>query len=124
VLQPGGVIRLSSPDIERIARLYLDGPETLRRECMNQNRESGYEVHHPVDLLRNTFVEAGHQDGYLFDFASLSQEFLAAGFTDVSRYESGESDDPELRGLETRATDAGTLRELIVQGRKPATGPA
>jgi predicted SAM-dependent methyltransferase len=120
VLQPGGRIRLSSPDVERIARIYLDGPEDLRRRCMDDNREAGYEVHYPVDLLRNTFVEAGHQDGYLFDFASLSQEFLAAGFVDVARYESGGSDDPALRGLEQRASEAGALRELIVQGRKPA----
>jgi predicted SAM-dependent methyltransferase len=121
-LQPGGAIRLSSPDVERIARVYLEGPAELRRLCMEQNRKSGYEVHYPVDLLRNTFVEAGHQDGYLFDFASLAEEFREAGFVDVKRYESGESDDPELRGLEDRASTAGAVRELIVQGRKPATG--
>jgi predicted SAM-dependent methyltransferase len=122
VLRPGGKLRLSSPDVERIARVYLDGPDELRRKSMEDNREAGYEVHYPVDLLRNTFVEAGHQDGYLFDFASLSHEFEEAGFVNVARHESGESDDPELRGLERRATETGALRELIVQGEKPAGG--
>jgi predicted SAM-dependent methyltransferase len=122
VLRPGGKLRLSSPDVERIARIYLDGPEEIRRQCMDENRGAGYEVHYPVDLLRNTFVEAGHQDGYLFDFAALSREFEEAGFVNVARHESGESDDPELRGLERRATSSAALRELIVQGEKPPAG--
>src|SRR3954469_2048628 len=111
VLRPGGKLRLSSPDVERIARIYLDGPEDVRRECMDENRGAGYEVSYPVDLLRNTFVEAGHQDGYLFDFGALSREFEEAGFVNVARHESGESDDPELRGLERRATSFAAMRE-------------
>ena len=118
-LQPGGVIRLATPDVERIARLYLEGATEFNLRCMEHDRRTGYDVHYPVDLLRNVFTAAGHEVGYQFDYSILSAELEAVGFVDVKRCEAGESEDEELRGLELRASDIEAARELIVEATKP-----
>lgn len=117
-MSSGAVIRMATPDIWRIARIYLANDDLTTR-CMDQNRSTGYEVHHPVDLLRNTFTEAGHHLGYLYDLDSLSAELKAAGFTAISRRASGESPDPVLQELELRASDVEDARALIVEAIKP-----
>jgi predicted SAM-dependent methyltransferase len=91
VLAPGGRIRLSTPDVEHAVRLYLARDDETRRE-MEECRRRGYQAEHPVDLLRMTFQ----------DFEAVEAELRSAGFSAVRRYAPGESDDPELRNLESR----------------------
>ncbi|MCX5201114.1 methyltransferase domain-containing protein [Streptomyces sp. NBC_00237] len=100
-LAPGGRIRLATPDVEHAVRLYTARDETTVRQ-MARDRQAGYEMHHPVDLLRSMFQDCGHHEGYLWDFDTLTAELEAAGFTAVRRCAAGESDDPALRGLESR----------------------
>jgi predicted SAM-dependent methyltransferase len=97
-LAPGGTIRLTTPDSEATARMYLTDPGPL----MERHRRHGYDVAHPVDLLRIAFTTSGHHLGYPFDEAALRAELIAAGFVKIRRCRSAESDDPDLRGLEAR----------------------
>ncbi|MCL6733478.1 class I SAM-dependent methyltransferase [Streptomyces neyagawaensis] len=101
VLVPGGLIRLATPDVEHVARIYLARDEGTARE-MEKWRQKGYEIHHGVDLLRTTFQDCGHHAGYLWDFGVLRAELEAAGFKSVRRCAPGASDDPVLRDLEAR----------------------
>jgi predicted SAM-dependent methyltransferase len=117
-LRPGGAIRLATPDGERTARAYLDDP-VLTAAHLDRHRRAGYAVAHPIDLLRVTFAEAGHYLGYIYDFASLTAELEAAGFTDVSRREAGESSEAAFRGLENRAEPTEIATELVVEARRP-----
>ncbi|NBM16469.1 methyltransferase domain-containing protein [Streptomyces sp. GC420] len=114
VLVPGGRVRLATPDVEHIARIYLERGENARQE-MERCRTKGYEIHHPVDLLRTTFQDCGHHAGFLWDFEALRVELESAGFCDVRRCAPGQSDDPVLKDLETRSEWA-----LIVEAE--ATG--
>jgi predicted SAM-dependent methyltransferase len=117
-LRSGGAIRLATPDIERTARAYLEDPQ-LTSAHLDRHRRHGYPAEHPADLLRVSYVYHGHHQGYLFDWAALSAELEAAGFTDVRRYEAGQSDEPEFRGLENRQEPTEAATELIVEARKP-----
>jgi predicted SAM-dependent methyltransferase len=117
-LEPGGRIRLATPDVEGTARAYLHDPELAARHLERHSR-SGYEVHYPVDLLRVTFSECGHHVGFCYDFASLEAELLRAGFADVRRYGPGESDDPILQNLEARMEPTEAATSLIVEARRP-----
>ncbi|MFF8940663.1 class I SAM-dependent methyltransferase [Streptomyces paradoxus] len=101
VLAPGGRIRLSTPDVEHAVRLYLARDDETRRE-MQECRRRGYQAEHPVDLLRMTFQDCGHHAGFLWDFEAVEAELRSAGFSGVRRYAPGQSDDPELRNLESR----------------------
>jgi predicted SAM-dependent methyltransferase len=118
-LRPGGAIRLATPDLERTARAYLDDP-ALTAAHLERHRRHGYPAEHPADMLRVTYAYHGHHRGYIFDWAALSAELAAAGFADIRRYDAGQSDDPEFKGLETRAEPTEAATELIVEARKPA----
>ena len=116
-LRPGGVMRLATPDVERVARQYLENGE-LARAGMARNAERGRQLMHPVELLRVVFNESKHYLGYLYDYGALSHEMEAAGF-EVQRKEVGESDHPDLRGIDSRVHPAEAATILIVEGRKP-----
>jgi predicted SAM-dependent methyltransferase len=116
-LKPGGIFRLATPDVEAVARQYLENGE-LARAGMERNRERGKNFSHPVELIRETFVGAKHYLGFCYDFASISTEMGAVGFV-VERVPAGESDHPELTGLEVRMHPAEQATALIVEGRKP-----
>ena len=118
VLRSGGRIRLATPDVRRLADLYVGNPAEASWH-MDAIRNKGYEVHHRIDLLRVVFQEAGHHVGYLWDFEALAAELGDAGFTEVVRCESGESDTPELAGLERRDDRPSSPVMLVVEAVRP-----
>jgi predicted SAM-dependent methyltransferase len=117
-MPPGGRIRLVTPDVERCAEVYLERGERARAQ-LDAHRGAGTRAEHFVDILRGVFVEYDHRDGYAWDFESLSAELEAAGFRGVRRCELEQSDDPVLRGLESRGLpiDRGTM--LAVEAERP-----
>jgi predicted SAM-dependent methyltransferase len=117
-LRGGGGIRLATPDVERTARAYLEDPR-LTAAHLDRHRRHGFPAEHPVDMLRVTYAYHGHHQGYCFDWAALSAELTQAGFVDIRRCETGQSDDPEFRGLEQRQEPTEAATELIVEARKP-----
>lgn len=111
----GGVIRLATPDVESIARIYLDNPAE-RDELLRRNAASGQLGVHPVDVLRGVFLDWGHHLGYLYDFDALSRELAAAGFVDIQRVKPGSSSYPALTRLEGRTGESGRS-QLVVEAR-------
>jgi len=103
VLAPGGKIRLATPNLLKYLRLfqdpktpeidsYLDAklhwhgwPQTPNRENMILNME-----------MRSF----GHQ--FLYDPRTLSDRLSQVGFRMVTEFPPGESDDPQLRSVESR----------------------
>lgn len=116
-LRPGGRIRLATPDVERTARAYLDDP-ALTADHLARHRRHGYSAEHPVDMLRVTYAYHGHHQGYCYDWGALSNELAASGFTDIRRYEAGQSDDPSFGGLENRQERSEVATELILEACK------
>ncbi|WP_375499408.1 methyltransferase domain-containing protein [uncultured Jatrophihabitans sp.] len=117
-LAPGGVFRLATPDVEAVARQYLENGE-LARLGMERNRERGRDFVHPVELLRQVYVGAQHYLGFIYDYAALSTEMEQAGFV-VTRVRPGESAHAPLAGLEVRMHPAEEATALVVEGTKPA----
>lgn len=117
-LKPGGVFRLATPDVERVARQYLENGD-LARAGLERNRERGRDLTYPVELLGAVYMSEQHYLGFLWDYHSLSTELEAAGFT-AQRVEAGQSDHPDLKGLESRLHPAEQATALIVEARKPA----
>jgi predicted SAM-dependent methyltransferase len=107
-LRPGGRIRLVTPDLRRHVDLYLEGRAALTSSLAQAYRDLPWDltVEHPVDLVRIPIASFEHYLGYLYDFDALDAELTRAGFSGTARYEIGQSDDPELRGLDQR-TDEG-----------------
>ncbi len=116
-LKPGGIFRLATPDVEAVARQYLENGE-LAQLGMERNREKGRNFVHPVQLIQQVFVGAKHYLGFCYDYDSISKEMQSAGF-ETSRQPAGQSSHPDLNGLEVRLHPAEEATALIVEGRKP-----
>jgi len=101
ILSPGGVLRVLTPDMRRLAQLYLDDPEQLKTLW---KRFVG------VPLLLDTAGEvfnlgmrfAGHT--FLYDEESFKALAARCGF-DARRVEYRQSEVPELRGLDLRSPE-------------------
>jgi len=101
ILAPGGVLRVLTPDMRRLARLYLDDPEQLNTLW---KRFVG------VPLLLGTAGEvfnlgmrfAGHT--FLYDEETFRTLAARCGF-DARRVEYRQSEAPELCGLDLRSPE-------------------
>jgi hypothetical protein len=111
-LQPGGVIRLVTPDVRRHVELYLAGAASLDGSVGRAYRALGLVVEHPVDLVRIPIGSFGHHEGYLYDFDTLAHELKRAGFHSATEHALGESGHPELVGLDSR-TDEGEAQMAV-----------
>jgi len=101
-LQPGGVIRLVTPDIRSHVEMYLAGTSSLQNAAGQHYRNVGLVVEHPIDLVRIPIGSFGHHTGYVYDFETLERELQRAGFAGATRVELGQSEHPELKGLDNR----------------------
>jgi predicted SAM-dependent methyltransferase len=117
-MQPGGRIRLVTPDVERCAEVYLERGDRARAQ-LDAHRGAGTRVEHSVDILRGVFIEYEHYRGYAWDFESLAAELDAAGFTAIERCELENSPDPVLSGLESRVLPVDRITMLAVEARRP-----
>jgi predicted SAM-dependent methyltransferase len=115
-LRPGGILRLVTPDVRHHVELYLRGVDVHHDALAEEYRKLGVTLEHPIDMLRTPIGEFGHHSGYVYDFETLEDELLRAGFSKVQRMEMGESNDPKLRGLEQRP-EHGPL-QLVVEATR------
>ncbi len=102
VLEPGGRIRLATPNLLQIGRLFDHDKTPTQKKLMDFEIEENHlsRIPKPETANLNLFVRAwGHQ--FLYDPDSLHAAIEAAGFKDVKDYRLEESDDPQLRDLET-----------------------
>lgn len=112
-MQPGGVIRIVTPDLRKHVELYLAGADSLDGEVPDSYRALGLTVEHPIDLVRIPIASFGHHEGYLYDFETLEAELKRAGFHSVIECQMGVSEWPELRGMDIRVTAAGA--QIVVE---------
>ena len=101
ILQPGGVIRVLTPDVEKLCRMYINEPDALK---------ALWRDHVGVPLKYGTAAEivnvgmrfAGHT--FLYDQETFTALAESSGFQ-VRQVSFNESDYPELRGLDLRSPE-------------------
>lgn len=108
VLQPGGVIRLSTPDAERFLRSYSGDGELLRHPSFSEPIET------PLDRI-NLMMRENGQHLWVYDRESLSLALHRAGFANVFEQKFGESTHPRLQKLDTPAR---AFESLYIEGVK------
>jgi hypothetical protein len=86
-LRPGGVLRLSTPGLEWVWRTHFDPA----------GADPGRQVEATFRANR-AFYGWGHR--FLYSRPMLEHVLVASGFSDLTFHRFGESDEPELRGLE------------------------
>ena len=101
ILRGGGRIRLATPDLAQIMRLYTqpDEPEPQRyiRFIMDRFRPQIGE-YNPAHVINQSFHGWRHR--FVYDEATLRVALKRAGFVKIRRCQPGESDHDSLRGLE------------------------
>jgi predicted SAM-dependent methyltransferase len=106
VLEPGGLCRICTPDLEGIARAYLARePRTLE-----VHREHGYFAPTWSHLPNNYLRMWGHQ--YVFDLDALRELLESPGFTEIERTGFNQSRHPLLDATDSH--DPEELESLVV----------
>jgi predicted SAM-dependent methyltransferase len=118
-LNPGGVLRIATPNLKNIALMYLN-PNFLEIENFKKDFIAhGIEIRYPADLLKATFNHFGHQTGYIYDEDTLSQILTDLGFIDIKPHLPGESDIPALQLIESRVGNSDKWGQLCLEAMKP-----
>jgi predicted SAM-dependent methyltransferase len=106
VLEPDGLCRICTPDLEGIARIYLERDADL----LAVHREHGYSAPTWAHLPNNYLRMWGHK--FIFDFDSLRVLLEAAGFEQIERAEFNRSRHELLDGTDSH--DPGALAALVL----------
>jgi predicted SAM-dependent methyltransferase len=120
ILRPGGVMRISTPDLQFLLRYYADHSEIAEEFTEYHTREFlRADVRSRALVLSNFFYDFGHR--IIYDWDLLVELLREAGLQRVERRRAGESSYPELRGIEQHGRDYPFNEEesLVVEAEKP-----
>jgi predicted SAM-dependent methyltransferase len=123
VLRPGGRIRVATPSLDHLVRLYEPEQSDLQRRYVRWAIDSflgGEAAYLPGFVLNNFFRNWGHQ--FIYDVQTLRHALEAAGFDQVEEFPIGQSGHPDLVGLERHMRSAAEFNEFetfVLEARKP-----
>ena len=123
VLRPGGRIRIATPSIDHLIRLYEPELTDLERRYMQWSVETFIKEADavlPGFVLNNIFRNFGHQ--FVYDRQTLSHALGSAGFVDIEAWPTGQSGDERLAGLERHMRSVSEFNEfetLVLEARRP-----
>ncbi len=124
ILEPGGRIRIATPDFQRVIALAVDAtPEAaaLARASNLRNGIDPSESDDPVYAVNRLFSGYGHR--FLYTEATLRRALETAGFAEVTRHSVGHSDDPEFASVDQHSgqidADWNEYQTLVLEAVKP-----
>jgi predicted SAM-dependent methyltransferase len=123
VLRPDGRIRVATPSLERLTRLYDPSPSDVQQRYLRWSLDEF--VPHadaplPGFVLNNFLRDWGHE--FVYDTETLRHALETAGFVDLEERPVGESGDPRLAGLERHLADApefNAYETIVLEARRP-----
>lgn len=126
MLKPGGMLRIATPDLERIVGLYAAEKSDTQQRYIRFVTDSFIPEtsdYNPCFVVNCDVRNWDHK--FIYDFATLAQEMHRAGFVEVTRHAAGESADEVLRGLESHGAVIGSeemnaYETMAVEARRPA----
>jgi predicted SAM-dependent methyltransferase len=119
ILRSGGKIRIAVPSVDQLVQLYQPKRTDLQEHYIKQVTLTCYpeaEIGNPCFALNASFLNWGHK--FLYDRATLTSELEKAGFRRVQFFLPGESDDSNLKGLETRTSETDVYETMVAQAAR------
>jgi len=113
VLRPGGVVRVATPSLERIARLY--DTNDLQERYVHwavEALEPETDAPLPGVVINNFFRSWGHR--FIYDPATLRHALTEAGFVDVEERPIG-----ELEQHLAEQTEFNEYETFVLEARRP-----
>jgi predicted SAM-dependent methyltransferase len=123
VLKPNGILRISTPDLFFLIKLYGGERSQLENDYINWATTTfiNYAPYHDAAFVINNFVrDWGHQ--FIYDETTLRTSLERAGFTNVTKCELNQSEHKELTNLENVDRMPGgflKLETLTLEATKP-----
>ncbi len=124
VLKPKGTMRIATPDLQFVIGLYSLEKTMLQERYVSWAADSFMPyaaVCKDTHVINNFFHDWGHQ--FIYDYKTLEDTLKRAGFDTVRRLNIGESDDPELKGVESHQLVIpevfNRLETMVVETMKP-----
>lgn len=113
ILKPGGILRLATPDLAQIMKLYSqpDGEEQQAyRRWIMETFLPDIDSDQPSFVINRSFSGWGHL--FIYDRETMTWCLERAGFRDIRWVEPGSSDDPNLTNLENHGNVVGSDRMM------------
>jgi SAM-dependent methyltransferase len=100
LLRPGGIFRLIVPDLEVLARRYVESDDPEACETFMRATSLGKEVRprRVTGFIKSFFANNEHL--WMWDFKSLKRELSTVGFVEIRRCAPGDSEDPNFKHVE------------------------
>jgi predicted SAM-dependent methyltransferase len=125
VLAPGGKIRLATPDLMKYFQLLQDPNSEQSQRYIEAKLKFHFwpRTSEPAANIFNMELRSfGHQ--FLYDQPTLSDSLSRAGFQRISSFAPGESDEPQLRGIDWRhnsdlARESNDYESMVLQAARP-----
>jgi len=125
VLKPGGGIRIATPDLEILIGLYRPEKSNLQQRYIHwiiDRYLPQIDVYRASFVINNAFRNWGHQ--FIYDRMTLQNAMEEAGFTNITRYALGESDEEIFRGIEVHANaveseDMNQYETMVLEAKRP-----
>ena len=125
VLNPGGIVRIATPDLAVMLGLYREDRDALADryiEWITDRFLPDIEMYKASFVINNAFRNWGHQ--FLYDEELLEMAMRQAGFTDIVRFAPGESAHTDLRGIEMHGVavdndEMNAFETMVFEGTRP-----
>lgn len=116
VMKPGGVIRLSCPDLEIYVKNYAERNMDFFRHKLIREWCAFSQAQTPGEILAAKAYDSGGAHKWFYDFESLKHILEMAGFKDVKRCSRLEGRVPELEILELPERELETVYVEATKG--------
>ncbi len=121
ILRPGGVVRITTPDLAKIVSLYEDRNPAIGLDDYARYLDTATgKTHERASQVFNDFMRLwGHR--YICDEEDLTAKLVAVGFSEVERVEPGSSRHPALQGLERHGTEpwVNAAEAMCIEASRP-----
>ncbi len=117
-LQFGGKIRITTPDLESICKVYLIADSNFLLDYAHDLENHDLDIRYFPDILKSTFNAFGHHKGYIYDFKLLSDILIRIGFGNIQKFQAGQSNDLLLKNLEHRTSKSDNWSQMSIEATK------
>ena len=123
VLRSGGRIRVATPSLDRLVRLYGDTLGDLEQRYLRWSIDTfarDGDAYLPGFVVNNMFWNFGHR--FVYDEGTLRHTLETVGFVGAESCAVGESGDPRLVGLERhmrRVAEFNAFETMVLEASRP-----
>jgi predicted SAM-dependent methyltransferase len=127
VLKPGGRMRIVTPDLEFLIKLYSPEKSAIQTRYIKHMTDAFHPelsdrgLYDDVYMINNYVRDWGHR--FIYDKKSLEQLLRTTGFDQITSHEVSRSNDTNLQNIEVRAktpeADLNELESMVFEAVKP-----